>query len=148
MSLASANFKPSRTQLRGFGVVCLVVFGGLGVQAFFWHSLLRFALSAPSARTTGVVLWVVAVTCYVLGRVAPLALRPLWVVLMAIAWPIGFVVSRVALGIVYFGVLTPIGLLFRALGRDPLARRFEPDRPSYWVARKPVTDVRRYFRQF
>jgi hypothetical protein len=148
MSLVSANFKPDRGQLRGFGVVCLVAFAALGVYVYFWHRVPFFELSEPNARTTGIVLGAVAVVCFVLGRVAPSALRPLWVTLMAITLPIGFVVSHVVLGIVYYGVFTPVGLLFRLIGRDPLDRRFEPARTSYWVARKPVTDVKRYFRQY
>lgn len=148
MSLVSANFKPDRSQLRGFGVVCLVAFTALGAWAYFRHNILFFAVSESSARATGIVLWVVAALCMVVGRVAPGALRPLWVTLMAVAWPIGLVVSHVVFGVVYFCVFTPIGLVFRLIGRDPLARRFEPARTSYWVEHKPVTDVRRYFRQY
>jgi hypothetical protein len=45
-------------------------------------------------------------------------------------------------------VFTPIGLFFRLIGRDPLHRRFQPEADTYWVGRRPATDVRRYFRQF
>jgi hypothetical protein len=39
------------------------------------------------------------------------------------------------MGIVFFGVLTPVGMILRAAGKDPLRLRFEPDRPSYWLPR-------------
>ncbi len=74
--------------------------------------------------------------------------RPLFVLMSLVTYPIGFVVSHLALAILFFGVLTPVGLLFRLLGRDPLARRFEPDQPSYWVSLPRVTSKRDYFRQF
>jgi hypothetical protein len=128
--------------------VCLVVFAAVGTWVFFRHSILFFAIGEPAARTTAIVLWGAAALCLVLSRVAPVALRPLWVTLIAITFPIGFVVSHVVLGVVYYTVFTPVGLLFRLIGRDPLERRFEAARTSYWVARKPVTDVKRYFRQY
>ena len=56
--------------------------------------------------------------------------------------------THLLLAAVYFGVLTPIGLIMRLAGRDPMERRIDRAAPTYWVARRPVTDVRRYFRQF
>jgi hypothetical protein len=47
------------------------------------------------------------------------------------------VVSPVVLGVIYFGVFTPVALGMRAFGRDAMCRRFEPARPSYWVRRDP-----------
>ena len=47
------------------------------------------------------------------------------------------VVSPVFLGLVYFAVFTPVGFVMRLAGRDALARRFEPARPTYWLRREP-----------
>jgi hypothetical protein len=47
------------------------------------------------------------------------------------------VVSPLALGIVYYGCITPVGWLMRLSGKDPLQLRFEPERKSYWVSRQP-----------
>jgi hypothetical protein len=47
------------------------------------------------------------------------------------------VVSPVVLGVIYFGVFTPVGVAMRAFGRDAMCRRFEPGRASYWVRRDP-----------
>src|SRR5215470_9076315 len=47
------------------------------------------------------------------------------------------VVSPLALGIVYYGCITPVGWLMRLSGKDPLRLRFEPERKSYWEARQP-----------
>ena len=67
---------------------------------------------------------------------------------MAAARPIGWTVSFVLLGAVFLVVITPIGLVMRAFGRDPMERRFEPGRGSYWVEREPGGGSRRYFRQY
>ncbi len=49
--------------------------------------------------------------------------------------------TRILLGVVYFVVMTPTGIVMRLLGRDPLDRRLK-DRPSYWVDRKRHLDPR------
>jgi hypothetical protein len=49
----------------------------------------------------------------------------------------GQVVSPVVLGVIFFAVFTPIGVVMRAFGRDAMCRRFQPGQPSYWVKRAP-----------
>ena len=62
--------------------------------------------------------------------------------------PLAWSVSTLLLVLVYYGVLTPIGLALRTLGRDPMHREFDRDGTSYWVKRDEVVDPERYFRQF
>jgi hypothetical protein len=66
---------------------------------------------------------------------------------MAIAMPIGWVVSKVLLGAVFYLVLTPIAVLFRLIKRDALARRLNPDAKSHWIEREQTTDPKRYWYQ-
>ena len=47
------------------------------------------------------------------------------------------IVSPVVLAILFYGVITPIGLLSRLFGHDPLRRRIDRAAPSYWIERKP-----------
>jgi len=56
------------------------------------------------------------------------------------------VVSPVVLGLIYFGVFTPVALVMRAFGRDAMCRRFEPAQPSYWVRRDPPGPADNSFR--
>jgi len=49
---------------------------------------------------------------------------------------------------VYYGVLTPIALLLRLRGHDPMRRRFDPDAKTYWQPHKPPTDRSRYFKRY
>ena len=58
------------------------------------------------------------------------------------------VVSYTVLAMVFYLVLTPIGLLMRLVGYDPMSRRFDKDAASYWVPREGSRKVGRYFRQF
>lgn len=47
------------------------------------------------------------------------------------------VMSPLILGLIYFCVFTPMGLVMRAFGRDALKMRFERAAPTYWVKRDP-----------
>lgn len=47
------------------------------------------------------------------------------------------IVSPVALGILFYGVVAPTGLLMRLFGKDPLRLKFDREAPSYWIDRVP-----------
>jgi hypothetical protein len=141
------NLRPDRKQLREFGWVALVAFGILG-GVVLWRGGL-FGLSFGE-RATAVAygLWALGAVSALLSLLWPTGNRPLFVALSAIAFPIGWVLSHAVLGIFFYLVLTPVGLLFRLIGRDPLERAFDPERKSYWVDLPEVRDKREYFRQF
>ena len=62
-------------------------------------------------------------------------------------YPVGFVISHVVLALVYFLVLTPIGLTMRLFGHDPLSRKFDPGARSYWKPRHETKPTESYFNQ-
>ena len=139
MAVIEVNRNPSRRELNLFGFIWLgffmLVAGALGLKL---HSpIVSVALAS------------VAVVVPVLGWAAPSFMRMVYVGLSYLAWPIGFVVSHVLLGAVYYLLVTPIGLIMRALGYDPMHRRFDAEAPSYWVERGDGEhDPHSYFRQF
>ena len=47
------------------------------------------------------------------------------------------IVSPIALGILFFLVITPIALLMRILGKDSLRMRLDPEAKTYWIKRDP-----------
>lgn len=47
------------------------------------------------------------------------------------------VVNPLVMGVMFYGVITPIGLVMRRSGRDPLRKRIDPDARSYWIDRRP-----------
>lgn len=90
----------------------------------------------------GVMVWrhreVATIVCATLGAtlilgglVAPRALLPVERAWMGLAHAISKVTTPLAMGIVYYIVLTPIGLAMRGMGRNPLVRREEDG--GYWV---------------
>ncbi len=66
---------------------------------------------------------------------------------MVVVFPIGWLVSRIVLGIMFYGVFTPIAMIFRLRNRDVLQRK--PHQvTTYWTEKAAPTDVRSYYRQF
>jgi hypothetical protein len=52
------------------------------------------------------------------------------------------------MAVVYYMLLTPVGLLLRLCGNDPLRRRLDRQATSYWTPRSQDVPLDRYFRQF
>jgi hypothetical protein len=80
--------------------------------------------------------------------IAPALGRKLYVGWMLAAVPIGWTLTHLILGVIYYLVLTPIGLLMRLVGKDPMRRRLERDASSYWIERDEAAGSERYFKQF
>ena len=94
-------------------------------------------------------IWAVALLVCAVGLVRPPAIRLVCIGLIYLAFPIGWVVSHLLLAVVLYLVFTPIGLLLRLLGRDPLERRASTGRRQATgrLTSKPLA-IDRYFRQF
>lgn len=76
-----------------------------------------------------------ATVLFLAGALVPDRLGPVHRAWMAMAMAISKVTTPIFLGIVYFLVVAPTGLVMRLLGRNPLRR--EPSGGSYWVKREP-----------
>jgi hypothetical protein len=148
MAFIEINWHPDRRRLRGFGLAALAALAALGLWVWWRHSLFGFALGDRAAEVAAWALWAAAGACGVLAAAAPACLRPLYLALSLLGAPIGLVVSYVVLAIVYYGILTPIGLAMRLAGRDPLHRKFDRSAGTYWVPRGGAPEPKRYFRQF
>jgi len=145
--IVQLDLNPDRRTLRQFGVIALVAFGVLSVCA--QRELWLFSGGLGAARTTvAAVLGFVALGSGLCSALHPSGNRALYVSLAVLSFPIGFVMSYVVLGVLFFGIFAPVGLLLRVLGKDPMHRTFERDRPSYWSDARPKRDNASYFRQF
>ncbi|MEO1130614.1 MAG: SxtJ family membrane protein [Planctomycetota bacterium] len=135
---------PSARELRWFGVLVAVfctIFGLIIWGKAVW-------LFGAQTMTAPIVIWSFgALFCLTYYAVPPLR-RWMYAGWILAVFPIGWVVSHVVLAAVYYVILTPIGLLLRLFGKDPMHRRIEPDRASYWIDRGEASDSSRYFRQF
>jgi hypothetical protein len=79
-------------------------------------------------------------------RPAFVGFHRLWIRLSVV---LGYFVSRILLTLVFFLTVTPIGLLMRLTGRDPMNRKLDPNASTYWHSRESQTpSVEMYERQF
>lgn len=124
----------SRAALRGFGRTVGLVLLAIGTYVLWRRG---WALTVLPATLLGIGGALVG-----LGLAAPGVLRPVYRVWMLLAVVMGFVMTRVLLTLVFFGVVTPIGLLRRALGHDPLRRKPDPHATTYWLPKSPEEDPR------
>lgn len=76
------------------------------------------------------------------GILVPSGLRRPYLVWMGLALALGFVTTRIILGVVFYLVITPIGLVRRALGHDSMHRKPDASVSSYWIRKEPPTDPR------
>jgi len=77
----------------------------------------------------------------------PRAVRPIFVGLMIVTFPVSWLMMHLMLAIVFYCLFTPLALWFKLIGRDALGLRLERARTTYWIAKPAADDVRRYFHQ-
>lgn len=138
MALVTINRNPSPKELRWFGALLGAFLGVAG------HLVSRKAGLAGVAPA----LWALAVAVPAVYYAVPRVRRPIYLGWTYLTFPIGMTVSWVVLSLVYFAVVTPVGLALRLAGRDPLQRALERGRASYWNDHPTGDDPSRYFRQY
>jgi Saxitoxin biosynthesis operon protein SxtJ len=94
---------------------------------------------APLLHGRPVRWWAVLLAAAVslLWLVRPRWLTPLNRVWVGLGAVMGRVTTPLVTGLLFFLCVTPLALLYRVLGKDPLARRFDRAAPSYWIERRP-----------
>jgi hypothetical protein len=131
------NWNPSQRELRVFSALLLAFAGLLGYMSIAGES--------PRAAMT---IWGVGLLLGGGGLLRPKAILIVYRVWMALAYPIGFVLSNLILGTVYYVVITLTGIVMRTIGWDPMARRIDKSATSYWVPHKPPASVSMYFKEY
>jgi hypothetical protein len=75
--------------------------------------------------------WLVSAVFAIMGFARPAGLGPIYRIWMKFAAILGWINSRIILTVVYYLVVFPIGLLMRAIGKDPMARKFDERAATY-----------------
>ena len=113
-------------QLRTFGLMVGGIFCAIGL----WPAIVR----GQNPR-----LWAVAIGVLLLipALIAPRILGPVYRVWMKAGEALGWINTRILLGIVFYGLITPMGLIRRLFGNDAMRRTHEPGVESYRVVKRP-----------
>jgi hypothetical protein len=130
--------KPTTQELRWFGLIMLVFFCAVAAVVYF---KLGARVAAFGLIGAGALL---ALLFYAVG---PLRV-PMYLAWMRIFFPLGWIVSHAIVAVIYYLIVTPIGLIMRVVGRDPMRRRFDRSAKSYWVATRRDGNLSQYFRQY
>ena len=119
------TMKASTAQLRKFGftmAVPLALIAGL----LFWRENQAWTWLAG-----------VAVAFAIAALATPSLLRPIEWAWMKLAHVLSIVMTSVLLTLTYYLVMTPMGFLMKLLGKDPMERKFDRGKESYWIAIDP-----------
>jgi len=69
--------------------------------------------------------------------IAPGLLTPLKMAWMRLGLLLHKIVTPIIMGLIFYGAVTPTGLIMRAMGKDPLRLKRDPSAASYWIVRDP-----------
>jgi hypothetical protein len=136
MRFEDLDFQPSTRKLRQFALIAailLLVATALRYRAS--HELAWLPLAA-------------AIVFAAAGVFAPSAVRLVWIASSVVTFPIGWLVSRLALVLFYFAVITPLAALLRLFRKSPHQDGFERGTETYWTRVTLPEEPRRYFDQF
>jgi hypothetical protein len=114
----------------------LIVAGVLLLLAAWNYHRGRLTLVAVLGGTGALLLLV--------GLLVPPLARGFHTLWMRLALLLGWVNSRILLGLMFYGVFAPYNLIGRLLRRDPLKRR-QPRSESYWLPRKQTRQTKEQF---
>jgi hypothetical protein len=137
-STPGGSFNPTERMLKQFSGLWVLCFSAVAAWQQFHHH----------RHAAAIVLAVLAVTVGPLGLAWPQGIRPIFVGWMALAYPVGWLVSRIVLGAIFYGLFTPVAWTFRLIGRDLLGLKSQPAAATYWHSKPQVKDKAEYLHQF
>ena len=130
------NIPYSKRDIRSFGIT-------MGIILFIISGLLMYY-----NKEIYQIIGIIALTFVGLGLIIPVALKPLYFVWMTFAAILGWVMTRVILSLVFYLIITPIGLLTKLLGEDFLDLK-KKESNSYWNYRDSSKELNQdYEKQF
>jgi len=118
--------EPKMGSERNFGLVFAAVFALLALSPLMRGNEMRvWPLPVAAAFLAAAVL--------LPGALAPL--NQLW---FRFGLALGKFVTPLVMAVLFFVTVTPVGVLMRIAGRDPLRLRWQPAAKSYWLERSPA----------
>lgn len=130
------NIKSGKKEIRQFGITMAIVLGLLG-GLFLWK------------QKSYIYFFVIAGIFLLFGLILPKLLKPIHKAWMALAVVLGWIMTRVILSILFFLIVTPVGLLAKLFGKKFLETKFEKNISSYWITKNKVKfEKSNYERQF
>ena len=118
---------------RSFGIVFFIVFLLIGIY--------------PIINSEGIRVWsvIISLIFLVLGLLNSKVLIPLNKIWFKFGILLGKIISPIIMGIIFFFVVTPIGLIMRILGKDLLNLKYNNNK-TYWIEKNgPKSKMKNQF---
>ena len=126
----------TKKTLRQFGLMVGGIFLFIGLWPWVWrHETVRLWAVVPGTLLIAA------------GAVIPSLLREIYKGWMFLGHILGWINTRIILGVLFYGIVTPMGVVMRLAGRDPMRRSFDPDAQTYRVIRqaRPASHMKNMF---
>ena len=130
------NIKSEKSDLRKFGItigVILLIIAGF----LFWKEKESFQI-----------LLTFGITFCIFGIAIPFILKPIYWVWMIFATILGWIMTRVILSLLFYIIVTPIGLIPRLFGKQFLELKWNKIDSTYWNYRSKKLNRESYEKQF
>lgn len=124
MSTPQRSNSQSTGQLRKFAVTMASVLTLIAILLLYGR------------KESCVYLFLLSLVFLLFGMLAPMRLKPIYKLWMAMSNIIGWFVTKLILCALFYLVLTPVSLLARLFGKNFLELEINPDANTYWVLRK------------
>ncbi len=136
--IRSAKREPSSRDLTILALLFLLLGTAVGGYQLWWKG------------TTAGWYWIIGGAALCLFRLIGPLFREIYSFWLAFSVILGYFVSRILLTIIFFIVITPMALISRVLGKDPMERKLDRKAVSYWTRREPEEEstIERYEKQF
>ena len=111
---------------KSFGLVFFVIF----IIIALW----------PLLNDGNIRIWsiIVSIIFLILGLLNSKILTPFNKLWMRLGALLGIIVSPIVMGVVYFGIITPIGLIMKLFGKDVLNLKLDKNKKTYWTLKKKI----------
>jgi hypothetical protein len=113
--------------------------------------LFTIGLIIPLIKKSSFHLWAIflAIGVFVLSVFFTKIFVPIFKLWMKITHFIGKIISAFILGLFFYLIIAPAGLVMKCLGRDPLSKSWDKNIDSYWIKRdQKLSDPKRIEQQF
>ena len=131
------HIKTGKKDLRSFGVTIGIIL--LLIAGFLFYK----------ERDTFQLFIYIASAFIGMGFIIPIILKPIYLIWMIFAVILGWTITRVILSLLFFLIITPIGVITKVFGKDYLEIKKEASNDSYWNKRDSnVENNQNYEKQF
>ena len=128
----------TKKQLRTFGFALSIFLGIIGLIHFI-----------KGNTPQNLWFWGAAGVVFLTTLLVPILIKPIYRVAIFFAHILGWINTRLILGLIYYLLFTPISLIMKLIGRDALNRKFDKKAITYWnIRERTPIPKEQYLRQF